>query len=169
VHQAQKFEAVGQLAGGVAHDFNNVIGAILGWAELGIDQSRDHPVLLERFNRIREQANRAAALTRELLTFARRRALQATAVNRNAATSQLISLLDKVIDKDIDLKFVTAPLDYVKADATQNTAVCFGFIYPRWRRRVKRRPRPRAIRIRETLLAGRKQSCWPTITNRSAK
>jgi two-component system, cell cycle sensor histidine kinase and response regulator CckA len=119
VHQAQKFEAVGQLAGGVAHDFNNVIGAILGWAELGIDQSRDHPILLERFNRIREQANRAAALTRELLTFARRQVLQATAVDLNAVTSQLVSLLDKVIDKHIELKFVSTPLDVVKADPTQ--------------------------------------------------
>ena len=113
VHQAQKFEAVGQLAGGVAHDFNNVIGAILGWAELGIDQSGDHPVLLERFNRIREQANRAAALTRELLTFARRQVLQATAVDLNAVTGQLVTLLDKVINKHIELKFVSAPLDVV--------------------------------------------------------
>ena len=119
VHHAQKFEAVGQLAGGVAHDFNNVIGAILGWAELGIDQSRDHPVLLERFNRIREQANRAAALTRELLTFASRQVLQATSVDLNIVVSRLTSLLDKVIDKNIELKFVTAPIACVKADPTQ--------------------------------------------------
>jgi two-component system cell cycle sensor histidine kinase/response regulator CckA len=119
LHQAQKFEAVGQLAGGVAHDFNNVIGAIVGWAELGIDQSRDHPVLLERFHRIREQADRAAELTRQLMTFARGQELQARAVDLNGVAGQLVSLLDKVIGKDIELKFVSAPLDCVKADPTQ--------------------------------------------------
>ena len=76
LHQAQKFETIGQLAGGIAHDFNNVIGAIVGWAELGHEQSHNHPAIAERFARIREQADRAAELTRELLAFARRQALQ---------------------------------------------------------------------------------------------
>src|SRR6266478_1069875 len=84
LRQAQKFEAVGQLAGGVAHDFNNVVGAILGWAELGFDQCRDNPAIADRFSRIREQADRAAALTRELLTFARQQGLQPRAVDLNS-------------------------------------------------------------------------------------
>src|SRR5262249_44332115 len=67
--QAQKFEAIGQLAGGIAHDFNNVVGAILGWAEIGYDQSSASPQVADRFARIREQGERAAALTRELLAF----------------------------------------------------------------------------------------------------
>jgi two-component system cell cycle sensor histidine kinase/response regulator CckA len=119
LHQAQKFEAVGQLAGGVAHNFNNVVGAILGWAELGLDQSRGHPEIGERFARIREQAERAAALTRELLAFARRQVLQPRAVDLNAVTSDLASFLDKVIRKDIELKVVNAPLEPIKADPTQ--------------------------------------------------
>ncbi len=76
LRQARKFEAVGQLAGGMAHDFNNVVGAILGWAELGVEENSDNPQMAERFARIREQAERAAALTRELLAFARRQVLQ---------------------------------------------------------------------------------------------
>ena len=119
LHQAQKFEAVGQLAGGVAHDFNNVVGAILGWAELGIEQSRDNPPVMERFGRIREQAERAAALTRELLAFARRQVLQPRPIDLNGVASELVSLLDKVIGKDIELKLVSAPLELVKADPTQ--------------------------------------------------
>jgi two-component system, cell cycle sensor histidine kinase and response regulator CckA len=118
LQQAQKFEAVGQLAGGVAHDFNNVIGAILGWAELGIEQSKDHPAVVERFGRIRDQAERAAGLTRELLAFARRQVLQPRTVDLNTVATELVSLLDKVIGKDIDLKLVSAPLDTVKADPT---------------------------------------------------
>lgn len=119
LHQSQKFEAVGQLAGGVAHDFNNVVGAILGWAELGFDQSRSHPQIAERFARIREQAERAAAVTRELLAFARRQVLQPRTVDLNAVTSDLASFLDKVIRKDIELKVINAPLDAIKADPTQ--------------------------------------------------
>jgi len=119
LQQSQKFEAVGQLAGGVAHDFNNVVGAILGWAELGFDQSRSYPLIAERFARIREQAERAAALTRELLAFARRQVLQPRTVDLNALTGDLASFLEKVIRKDIELKVVNAPLDPIKADPTQ--------------------------------------------------
>jgi two-component system, cell cycle sensor histidine kinase and response regulator CckA len=119
LRQSQKFEAIGQLAGGVAHDFTNVVGAILGWAEMGLEHSRDNPDMTERFERIREQADRAAALTRELLAFARRQVLQPRAVDLNSVADGLHNLLDKVIDKSIEVKFLTTPLDPVKADPTQ--------------------------------------------------
>jgi two-component system cell cycle sensor histidine kinase/response regulator CckA len=119
LRQAQKFEAVGQLAGGVAHDFNNVVGAILGWAELGFDQCRDNPTIADRFSRIREQAGRAADLTRELLTFARQQVLQPSAVDLNSVAYGLHSLLEKVIGKHIEVKLLTSPLDAVKGDPTQ--------------------------------------------------
>src|SRR5258707_10761789 len=119
LRQAQKFEAIGQLAGGIAHDFNNVVGAILGWAELGLEQNRATPQIADRFARIREQAERGAALTRELLAFARRQVLQPQAVDINSITSGLVSFLDKVIGKDIELKVITAAVDAVKADPTQ--------------------------------------------------
>ena len=116
LRQAQKFEAIGQLAGGVAHDSNNLLGAILGWAEIGSEQSRDQPKVAERFEHIREQAERAAALTRELLTFARHQALQPRAVDLNAVASGLFSLLDKVIGEHIEVKYLTSRLDPVKGD-----------------------------------------------------
>jgi PAS domain S-box-containing protein len=119
LRQAQKFEAIGQLAGGVAHDFNNVVGAILGWAELGLEQNRANSQVSERFARIREQAERAAALTRELLAFARRQVLRPQAVDINAIISGLVSFLDKVISRDIELKVITAAVAAVKADPTQ--------------------------------------------------
>ena len=119
LRQAQKFEAVGQLAGGVAHDFNNVIGAILGWAELGIEENHGRERASERFARIKEQAERAASLTRELLAFSRRQVLQRRPIDLNAVTSGLASFLERVISKDIELKVVTVPLEAVKADPTQ--------------------------------------------------
>jgi two-component system, cell cycle sensor histidine kinase and response regulator CckA len=119
LHQAQKFEAIGQLAGGIAHDFNNVIGAILGWAELGFEQNLGHPQSADRFARIREQAERAAALTRELLAFARRQVLQPRAIDLNTVVSGLVTFLDRVIGKDIELEVHASPLDAIKADSTQ--------------------------------------------------
>lgn len=119
LHQAQKFEAIGQLAGGIAHDFNNVIGAILGWAELGFEQNRGNPQTAERFSRIREQGERAAGLTRELLAFARRQVLQPRAMDLNAVVTGLMTFLDRVIGKDIVLEVRTLPLDAIKADLTQ--------------------------------------------------
>ena len=119
LRQAQKFEAIGQLAGGVAHDFNNVVGAILGWAELGIEENQGRNKASERFARIKEQAERAAALTRELLAFSRRQVLQRQPIDLNSVTSGIVSFLERVISKDIELKVITAPLEAVKADATQ--------------------------------------------------
>jgi signal transduction histidine kinase len=119
LHQAQKFEAIGQLAGGIAHDFNNVIGAIPGWAELGLEQNRENAKAADRFVRIREQGERAAALTRELLAFARRQVLQPRAVNLNTVISGLVIFLDRVIGKDIALEVHATPLDAIIADPTQ--------------------------------------------------
>jgi two-component system, cell cycle sensor histidine kinase and response regulator CckA len=119
LNQTQKFEAIGQLAGGIAHDFNNVIGAILGWAELGLEQNRENAKVADRFTRIREQGERAAALTRELLAFARRQVLQPRAVDLNAVISGLVTFLDRVIGKDIALEVHATPLDAIKADPTQ--------------------------------------------------
>ena len=119
LQQAQKFETIGQLAGGIAHDFNNVLGAVLGWAEIGYEQSREHPQIAEYFAHIRQQTDRAAALTRELLTFARRQPLQPRPVQLNLIVQNLMSFLDKVIGKDIEIKVVTGNLQPLKAEPAQ--------------------------------------------------
>lgn len=119
LQQAQKFETIGQLAGGIAHDFNNVLGAVLGWAEMGYEQCREHPQIAEYFAHIRQQTDRAAALTRELLTFARRQPVQPRPVQLNQIVQSLMSFLDKVIGKDIEIKVVTGNLQPLKAEPAQ--------------------------------------------------
>ena len=119
VLQAQNFETIGQLAGGVAHDFNNVVGAILGWAELGYEESLAFPRIAERFVRIREQADRAASLTRELLAFARCQELQPRPVDINTIIQSLTSFLDKVIGSDIEMKVAPGKLQPIQADPVQ--------------------------------------------------
>ncbi len=120
LRQVHKFQAIGQLAGGIAHDFNNVIGAILGWAELGQDQTPADTLLHSHFKKIREQARRAAGLIRQLLAFARRQILEPQDIQLNQAVAELLSLLEKVIGKGIELKTVLAPnLGVVRADPGQ--------------------------------------------------
>lgn len=120
VHQLQKFEAIGRLAGGVAHDFNNVIGAILGWAELGYGEAEPGSRAHERFQKIRDQGKRAAKLTAQLLAFARRQVLQRRKVNLNILVKEEVSFLEKVIGEDIEIQVLDAPdLRVTLVDSTQ--------------------------------------------------
>jgi two-component system, cell cycle sensor histidine kinase and response regulator CckA len=121
LRNAQKFEAIGQLAGGIAHDFNNVIGAILGWAELGEEQAASSDArLVKYFKKIHLQCERVGALVRQLLAFARRQILEPRNISLNQAVQDVLNLLDKVIGKDIELKTALAQdLALVRADPTQ--------------------------------------------------
>jgi two-component system cell cycle sensor histidine kinase/response regulator CckA len=120
LRQIQKFEAIGQLAGGIAHDFNNVMGAIMGWAELGQEQAPADSSLRGYFEKIRAQTERATGLTRQLLAFARRQLLEPRNLNLNHLIAELLTFLEKVIRKDIEVKTVVAPdLEAVRADPSQ--------------------------------------------------
>ncbi len=121
LQHAQKFEAFGQLAGGIAHDFNNVIGAILGWSELGEEQAASGNALLQSyFKKIHFQCDRVTALIQQLLAFARRQILEPRTLNLNQSVHEVMSLLDKVIGKDIEIKKnLTQDLLAVRADPTQ--------------------------------------------------
>ena len=118
--QAQKFEAIGQLAGGIAHDFNNMIGAIIGWADMGVEETHAAPRLRRYFEKVRQQADRAAALTRQLLAFARRQILEPRNIDMNQAVIETLSLLEKVIGSNISVNANLAPdLAVVRADPVQ--------------------------------------------------
>ncbi|HTC62679.1 MAG TPA: response regulator [Candidatus Saccharimonadales bacterium] len=121
LQQAQKFEAFGQLAGGIAHDFNNVIGAILGWAEMGEDETAaTNPVLKNYFKKIHIQCDRVTALVQQLLAFARRQILEPKNLSLNQTVRDVMSLLDKLIGKDVEIKTNLADdLLSVRADPTQ--------------------------------------------------
>ena len=120
VRQQERFEAIGRLAGGIAHDFNNVISAIIGWAELGQDEAPNGSGLQDRFSQIRNQAERAAGLTTQLLAFARRQVLQPVKLEINKSISEMLSFLSSGMEDDIELKIVLDPnLDVIQGDASQ--------------------------------------------------
>jgi PAS domain S-box-containing protein len=103
LRQAQKMESVGRLAGGVAHDSNNMLAVILGNAELaliGLDRGQPVDVLLRE---IHAAASRSADLTARLLAFARKQTIVPTALDLNAAVGAMLTMLRRLIGEDVDL------------------------------------------------------------------
>jgi hypothetical protein len=120
LRQAQKMEAVGQLAGGVAHDFNNLLGVIVGYSGLLMDAlgpvDRRRPLVTA----IEAAADQAAALTRQLLAFGRRQVLQPRRLDLNAVLDETAKLLRRLIGEDIELVLNRgAELAAVEADPVQ--------------------------------------------------
>ena len=103
LRQAQKMEAVGQLAGGVAHDFNNLLTAILGYANLMLDDLPQQDPMRQDLIEIQSAGERAASLTRQLLAFSRRQMLQPQVVDINTLVRQLEKLLRRLINEDVEL------------------------------------------------------------------
>jgi nitrogen-specific signal transduction histidine kinase len=118
--QAQKMEAVGQLAGGVAHDFNNLLTAILGSADLLLMDLPQEDPRREDLTAIRDAGERAATLTRQLLAFSRRQVLQPRVIGLNQVVAGIGKLLPRIIGEDIQLDLTLAPdLWSVSADPGQ--------------------------------------------------
>ncbi len=120
LRQAQKLEAIGRLAGGVAHDFNNLLTAIMGYAQMVHNRLRPDDPSVRDTEEILKAAQRAAALTRQLLAFSRQQVLEPQVLDVNAIIIELDKMLRRLIGEDID--FVTAPasdLGRVKADPGQ--------------------------------------------------
>ena len=118
--QAQKMEAIGRLAGGIAHDFNNILTAIKSYSELLIEDMAANRGRVEDVKEIREAADRAAGLTRQLLAFSRQQILRPRVLDLNTTVRDLKSMLDRLIGADIELKTRLAPeLGMITADPGQ--------------------------------------------------
>lgn len=118
--QAQKMEAIGQLAGGVAHDFNNKLAVILGYAELALMQTSEAQPLFHPLQQIQQAAESSAGLTRQLLAFARRQPVVPKVLDLNKNIHGLLQMLHRLIGVDIELVWRPgADLWPVRMDPTQ--------------------------------------------------
>jgi PAS domain S-box-containing protein len=101
--QAHKMEAIGRLAGGVAHDFNNMLQTILGYADMLLDDTDPAHPSREALEQIQRAGLRSADLTRQLLAFARKQTVAPQVLDMNAAVADLLTMLQRLIGEDIDL------------------------------------------------------------------
>ncbi len=107
--QAQKMEAVGRLAGGIAHDFNNLLTVIMGRSDLLLQELDSADPMRSRIELIRSTADRAAALTRQLLAFSRKQVLQPTVLDLTAVVAGLTPMLQRLIGEDVEFSIVPGP------------------------------------------------------------
>ncbi|MBW1680608.1 MAG: response regulator [Deltaproteobacteria bacterium] len=106
LRQAQKMEAVGRLAGGVAHDFNNMLSIITGYGDLAMERlERDHPVRKD-LGEILKAARRSAGLVRQLLAFARRQTASPRVLNLNRLVEDSLKMLGRLVGEDVEVRFI---------------------------------------------------------------
>jgi len=118
--QSQKMQAVGQLAGGVAHDFNNLLTAIIGFCDLLLVRHQPGDPSFADVMQIKQNANRAANLVRQLLAFSRQQTLRPTVLSPTDALADLSNLLRRLLGETVDLKMVHGrDLWTIKADQNQ--------------------------------------------------
>lgn len=118
--QSQKMESIGRLAGGVAHDFNNMLSVILGHAELGLRDKTLAENQRKHFKEILDAGNRSAGITQQLLAFARQQNVEPQILDLNEKVSSILKMLKRLIGENIRLDWEPAhDLDRVKIDPAQ--------------------------------------------------
>jgi len=117
LRQGQKMEAIGKLAGGVAHDFNNIVTIITGYSDLLLSRIGPEDPMRRELEQIKKAGDRAHSLTRQLLAFSRRQMLQPKVLDLNAVVTNLEPMLQRLIGENIELATVMKPgLGQVRAD-----------------------------------------------------
>jgi PAS domain S-box-containing protein len=126
---SQKMEAIGSLAGGVAHDFNNLLSVILSYTGFAIEGAGEGDPRRNDLLEVKKAAERAAALTRQLLAFGRKQVLQPVPLSLNRVASEIEKMLRRVLGEDIDLALVLAPdLGVTLADPGQIEQVLMNLV-----------------------------------------
>lgn len=126
---AQKMEAIGRLAGGVAHDFNNMLTVIISYSELILRRSELDERARSRLEEIKKAGERAALLTQQLLTFSRKQVMAPTVLDLNLVLIEMDQMLRRLIGEDIDLQVALAPdICWIKADPVQVEQVIMNLV-----------------------------------------
>jgi len=119
LRQAQRMGAIGRLAGGVAHDFNNILTVIIGYSELAVYRLGAGHGVSKHLNEIKLAAERAASLTRQLLAFSRQQVLYPRILDLNAVVNNLTQMLLRMIGEDVALSFKPGAVGSIRADLGQ--------------------------------------------------
>jgi len=101
--QSQKMESVGRLAGGVAHDFNNMLSVIIGYTEMAREANSENESLSNNLNQVLDAANRAKDITQQLLAFARKQTIIPVVLDLNPSIQDMMNMLKHLIGEEINL------------------------------------------------------------------
>ncbi len=127
--QSQKLEAVGRLAGGISHDFNNLLTVILGYTDISKRSLQEGDPLLRNLEEISKASERASSLTRQLLAFSRKQVMQPKVFDVNTVVSDLRKMLRRMIGEDVELRVSLEPeLGNIKADPVQLEQVIMNLV-----------------------------------------
>ena len=127
--QSQKMEAIGRLAGGVAHDFNNIITVINNLAQLALMTLKQADPLRKDLEEIKKAGDRAASLTCQLLAFSRKQVLQPRVLDLNGVIIDMNSMINRLIGEDVEMKTILASeLGRIKADQGQIEQVIMNLV-----------------------------------------
>jgi PAS domain S-box-containing protein len=127
--QVQKMDSIGRLAGGVAHDFNNVLSSIIGFTELSLMKLPENSPLREHLDIVRESGYKAAALTRQLLAFSRKQVLKIEVVNLSTLIQNMAKMLGRTVREDIKLELqMASPAIHIMADPVQIEQVLLNLV-----------------------------------------
>jgi PAS domain S-box-containing protein len=129
LRQSQKLEAIGRLAGGVAHDFNNMLTAISGYTAFALDQADEGTPLRSDLDEIRKATDRATALTRQLLAFSRKQVLEPVPLDLNEVVEEMHGMLRPLLGADVGLETELEPsLGRIEADPGQLSQVLMNLV-----------------------------------------
>ncbi len=127
--QSQKMEAIGRLAGGIAHDFNNLLTIIIGYCQMLLNKMNNQTVEYNEINEIKKAGDRAAALTRQLLTFSRKQPVYKHIINLNETIINMTVMLRRIIGENIELVTeLDDELYNIKADLGQMEQVIMNLV-----------------------------------------
>jgi len=153
--QAQKMQSVGTLAGGIAHEFNNLLAGIQGYASLGLREPGLTPDVREFFDLIVQLSERAANLTRQLLAFARKPALSRKSTSMAKLLESTVDLVQRSLNVDVDLQIdLDAAGDYAQADANQLQQVLINLALNARDSMLKPSLKPIFFRLKRSVLRG---------------
>ncbi len=120
LRQIQKIESIGRLAGGIAHDLNNLLSPVIGYSEMALFDLHPEDTLYEDISQIRDAAERAKDLTHQLLAFSRKQVLDMQAINISSIVMKSESIIRRLIREDIEIMYRVDPeLSTVKGDSSQ--------------------------------------------------
>src|SRR3989454_8143108 len=127
--QAQKMEAIGRLASGVAHDFNNTLTAIFGYVDLIGEGLPKNGTAHQDLDEVRKAAHRAAGLTRQLLAFSRQQILEPVVLNLNDLVEEIGNMVERILGEDVALRInLAAEVENVRADPVQLQQVIMNLV-----------------------------------------